>query len=62
MLSATAAEACRREMLQKYRMLPVRALCNTSLFRLEFQCENRLKPTKPWHKTSAGLFDFRIQN
>ncbi len=37
-------------------------LCNTSLFRLEFQCEDWLKHTKPWHKTSAGLFDFRIQN
>jgi hypothetical protein len=37
-------------------------LCNTYLFRLEFQCGNRLESTKPWHKTSAGLFDFRIQN
>ena len=37
-------------------------LCNIYLFRLEFQYENRLKFIKSWHKTSADLFDFHIQN
>ncbi len=40
----------------------IECLCNISLFRLEFQCENRLKLIKSWHKTSADLFDFCIQN
>jgi len=39
----------------------IECLCNISLFRLEFQCGNWLKLIKSWHKTSANLFNFRIQ-
>ncbi len=40
----------------------IECLCNISLFRQEFQCRNWLKLIKSWHKTSADLFDFYIEN